>query len=279
MKQLLPLLLLALLLISCASPVVKRGDYVLVTYTGRYLNGTIFDTNDPKLIGEISAPASHFTSLPVYVGSGDVVQGFENALLGMKEGETRTVVIKAAEAYGGYDPANAITVPKRVIFPMEVHIQRTVVTPKAEFLQKAGVAVVLPATLFETQNFEYNVTDVNATDITLYIIRPTKEPVNLEGAAWNSTLKSSTENAFTFKHIVTDNTTYLTQYGPMTSDVNATHIVLTTNFVVGQEYGTPGGVGRVTKETDSAVTIDFNHPLAGQNLNFTITVNAIEEKK
>jgi FKBP-type peptidyl-prolyl cis-trans isomerase 2 len=279
MKRLLSLLLLLVLLIACTAPVVKRGDYVLVTYTGRYMNGTIFDTNDPKLVGEIQAPASHFTSLPVLVGASQVVPGFENALIGMKEGSTKNVIIKATDAYGGYDPTRAVTVPKRILFPREVHIQRTVVTPAADFMQKMGVAAVLPGTVFETQNFEYNVTAVNATDITLYIVAPTKEPVNLEGAAWNSTLVDTTSKTLVYMHLVSDNRTYMTQYGPTTSHLNASHILLTSNFAVGQEYNTPDGVGRVTTETENTITIDFNHMLAGQNLNFTITVNTIQEKK
>jgi peptidylprolyl isomerase len=41
----------------------------------------------------------------IAVGKGKVIKGFENAVLGMKTGETKTVTIKPAEGYGPKDAA------------------------------------------------------------------------------------------------------------------------------------------------------------------------------
>lgn len=38
-----------------------------------------------------------------------------------------------------------------------------------------------------------------------------------------------------------------------------------------------GGAGVVVKETDETLLVDFNHPLAGQPMNVTITLLAVEE--
>ncbi|HVM46341.1 MAG TPA: peptidylprolyl isomerase [Candidatus Thermoplasmatota archaeon] len=71
---------------------VDKGDKVAVRYTGRLDNGDVFDSN------EEGAEALEFT-----VGAGMVIPGFENAVLGLAEGESRTVRIAPEEAYGPRD--------------------------------------------------------------------------------------------------------------------------------------------------------------------------------
>ena len=94
-------LLVALLLLvsGCtASRVVQNGDVVEVSYTGSFLNGTVFDS------GTFS-----FT-----VGSGQVIKGFDNGVLGMKAGESRTITIPPADAYGEYSSV-PLTAPFDVV--------------------------------------------------------------------------------------------------------------------------------------------------------------------
>lgn len=71
---------------------VKKGSMVAVFYTGMFKDGTVFEKN----IGQ--AP------LKFKVGKGKVIKGFENAVMGMKLGQTKTAVFKPAEAYGPTDP-------------------------------------------------------------------------------------------------------------------------------------------------------------------------------
>jgi peptidylprolyl isomerase len=67
---------------------VKLGDNVKVHYTGTFDNGEIFDSS------EGSEP------LAFMVGAGQVIPGFDQALLGMQIGETKNIVIPPEEAYG-----------------------------------------------------------------------------------------------------------------------------------------------------------------------------------
>ena len=71
---------------------VEKGDKVAVRYTGRLDNGDVFDSN------EDGAEALAFT-----VGAGQVIPGFEGAVLGLGEGESRTVRIPPDQAYGPRD--------------------------------------------------------------------------------------------------------------------------------------------------------------------------------
>ena len=84
---------------------VKKGDHVSVHYTGTLDNGTIFDSSEGK------AP------LEFDVGAGQMIKGFDDAVVGMKVGEEKTVKIKAADAYGETDPKNIIDVPKQNVPP------------------------------------------------------------------------------------------------------------------------------------------------------------------
>jgi len=68
----------------------KNGDVVQVDYTGTLENGTVFDTS-------VGGEPLNFT-----LGEGQVIPGFEQAVLGMKVGESKTFTIPADEAYGQY---------------------------------------------------------------------------------------------------------------------------------------------------------------------------------
>lgn len=68
----------------------KNGDIVQVHYTGTLENGTVFDTS-------VEREPLEFT-----LGEGQMIPGFEQAVLGMKIGESKTVTIPADEAYGPY---------------------------------------------------------------------------------------------------------------------------------------------------------------------------------
>ncbi len=78
---------------------VAVGDTVEVYYTGRFMNGTVFDSNVGK------------RTLNFTVGSGQMISGFDKAVVGMKVGENKTVTLPPSEAYGNTNPNLIITVP------------------------------------------------------------------------------------------------------------------------------------------------------------------------
>ncbi len=68
----------------------KNGDIVEVHYTGTLEDDTVFDTS-------VGRDPLKFT-----LGAGQMISGFDQAVLGMKIGESKTVTIPADEAYGPY---------------------------------------------------------------------------------------------------------------------------------------------------------------------------------
>jgi peptidylprolyl isomerase len=78
----------------------KDGNTVQVNYTGKLADGTVFDSSIGK------------QPLEVILGKGQVIPGFEKAILGMKVGENKTVTLSVNDAYGPLRSELIFEVPK-----------------------------------------------------------------------------------------------------------------------------------------------------------------------
>lgn len=93
------LLLAVILSAGCvAEQTAENGDTAFVYYTLTLDDGTVFQSN-------VGAEPLSFV-----IGSGEVVSGFNDAVLGMKPGETKKVRLSPAEAYGEMPDAEAMSV-------------------------------------------------------------------------------------------------------------------------------------------------------------------------
>ncbi len=79
---------------------VKKGDHVFVEYTGTLDDGTEFDSSVGREPLEFDA------------GAGQMIKGFDAAVIDMKAGDEKTVRIEAEDAYGTSDNSLVIDVPK-----------------------------------------------------------------------------------------------------------------------------------------------------------------------
>ncbi len=93
------LLSVMLLVTACGTAIAQEGNTVQINYTGKLDDGTVFDSSEGK------------SPLEFKLGEGRIIPGFENAVLGMKVGEKKTVTIPANDAYGPYRPELTIEVP------------------------------------------------------------------------------------------------------------------------------------------------------------------------
>ncbi|KKH45878.1 peptidylprolyl isomerase [Methanosarcina sp. 1.H.A.2.2] len=89
------------------SSIVKVGNTIQVDYTGKFENGTVFDTSVEEIAKEAGIYTEQRTYVPltVKVGSGQLIQGFDEGVIGMKKGEEKTLTIPPEKAYGEYDDA------------------------------------------------------------------------------------------------------------------------------------------------------------------------------
>jgi FKBP-type peptidyl-prolyl cis-trans isomerase 2 len=81
---------------------VKKGDVVSLHYTGTLEDGSVFDTSKKR-----NEPLK-FTA-----GSGQVIPGFDQAVVGMKKGEEKKFTLQPTDAYGERKPDMTQTVPRK----------------------------------------------------------------------------------------------------------------------------------------------------------------------
>lgn len=86
-----------------------RGQTASVHYTGRLLDGTVFDSSIPR--GQ---------PFDVAVGVGQVIQGWDETLLEMQVGERRLVVLPPELGYGDREIAGVIPANSYLVFEMEL---------------------------------------------------------------------------------------------------------------------------------------------------------------
>lgn len=89
---------------------VKDGDTVKVNYTGKFKEGTVFDSSEGR------------EPLEFQLGKGQLIPGFEKAVIGMKVGESTTVDIPSDQAYGPHREELTQQVPREQ-FPDDMEFQ------------------------------------------------------------------------------------------------------------------------------------------------------------
>lgn|SRR3989338_2935466 len=90
----------------------KKGDVVSVDYVGTLQNGTLFDTSmEAEAAKGGIALRDSYEPLSFTVGGGEMIAGFDNAVVGMKINETKTITFQPAQAYGEMDKTRILAVP------------------------------------------------------------------------------------------------------------------------------------------------------------------------
>lgn len=79
----------------------NHGDTVKVHYVGKLEDGTVFDSSYDR------------EPLEFTIGQRQLIPGFEQGVIGMEPGESKTITITADQAYGPYRPEKVIDVDRR----------------------------------------------------------------------------------------------------------------------------------------------------------------------
>jgi FKBP-type peptidyl-prolyl cis-trans isomerase SlyD len=98
---------------SDAEDGIEDGDFVRLDYTVRTVeDGTVVDTTLEDVADEAGLGDENYEFEPrvVVIGAGHLFQGVDENLVGAGEGDTGTVTIPAAEAFGEFDPEDVRTV-------------------------------------------------------------------------------------------------------------------------------------------------------------------------
>jgi len=199
---------------------VEIGDAVTVKYKGTLEDGTVFDE------GEI----------PFVVGTGQVIEGFEEGVTGLTEGSTKTIKIPPEKGYGEIDPEKVIPIPLSQDFEKVVNISKEEFTMTFNEEPEIDKEYKLP-------DMKWSVKVLDVQDETVFI-----EQLVAEGAVLDY------------------------PYGTGTASISEDKITITLNPTMGAVVQTLFGFATITEANDTHMWLDFNHELAGKTLTFEITI-------
>ncbi len=268
---------------------VEMGDTIQVDYTGKLPDGSVFDTSDPEVAksADVYQEGRPYQPLIVVMGAHSVIKGFEDGLLGMKEGESKTLTIAPEDGYGPSDPTKIDVIPQLNDIPATQTFDREISVPAIQFNMtfgdenKVGDIIPVPGSpinmtileIGDTVKLSYNlevgdivdggntvwgdeVIEVNSTQIVVRHDVEVDDIIQFPESPWNSTVLEVTETNITLQHNpIPDTTVYTTVqtlFGPQ-------QVPVEVHF----------------NETD--IILDSNHRLAGKTLVFEVEVIVIEK--
>jgi len=117
----------------------KNGDTVKVHYTGKLDDDTVFDTSADR------------EPLEFTIGDGRLIPDFEQAVIGMSPGESKTIQVPSTNAYGPHHEEMVMVVDRKD-FPADLEPK---VDQRLEVRQQDGNV------------FAVTVTDISGTKVTL----------------------------------------------------------------------------------------------------------------
>jgi peptidylprolyl isomerase len=82
---------------------IQTGDTISVHYTGKLQSGKVFDSSEGR------------EPLKFTVGSGMLIKGFDNAVIGMNKGEKTSVKIEPEQGYGTRNEKMYVEIPRTAI--------------------------------------------------------------------------------------------------------------------------------------------------------------------
>lgn len=109
---------------------VAPGDQIRVSYVGRFENGSIFDSSEGH------------EPLEFTVGSEQVISGFDQAVVGLKPGESCKVTVAPEDGYGAHIPEMVAEVERHLIPDHEQLILGSMLDVSLEDGQSLEVQVV-----------------------------------------------------------------------------------------------------------------------------------------
>lgn len=226
---------------------VKYGDIVTVDYTLSYPNGTVIETTSESVAKEngIYSFGTSYSPATFQLSYNQLIEGFVDGVLGMKEGETKTFAVPPEKGYGVVDYTKMQYMPLNTTMSRFEIVPRSTVEAKNKTIQIDSVLRYDHGGLIVISAFD-------------------NETVTLEYMF---------DNNYTFRI-----------YGYPLRVLNSTNetIFLALDAKVGDVFDIDNGGTMQTVRVDSLnethALINWNAPFAGQTLYYTITLKAIKSQ-
>ena len=227
---------------------VEVGDTVSVNYTAYLDTGEIIDTSFEEIAYDETQPKvwwfrlrASYEPLQVVVGQGSLLPDFEMALIGMHEGDKKEITIPPERAYGFSDPS------KIVEFALVRKLQREEEVPKEEFSELMRKEPS-EGEHYQFQGFTILVTEVTEDTVKFEYELSIGQEIYI--GLGNAVVTGEEEDSFEI--------TLNPQLGDM---ISYSHY----------------GQGTIIEIKEDVMLVDFNSPLAGETLHYTIWVVEIQK--
>jgi len=226
-----------------AEGAVQLGDTVTVNYAGRLKSGELFDTTYEELALEegIHNPQKNYQPFTFKAGASNVIKGFNEMVIGLRQGQERTVEVPPEDGYGFKNPQKILVINRTQPTP------RIVEVPTWKFEEVMGKGVK-PKTLVRDHRFPW----------AFYVRNITAETV---------TVVYEPEHIGRRIHTIFGNGTVV--------NVTETQILIYENPEKGSWVNSEAGPAKVDDFTNDSITLDFNHKLAGETLVFTVKLEKL----
>lgn len=109
--------------------VVQQGQVAIIHYVGRIAEGPeegeIFDTTNVDVALEEGIYHDHrdYKPLEFRVGEDKVIEGLDEAVVGMERGEEKTVVVEPERAFGERNPDDVVEFPREMFEEADADIE------------------------------------------------------------------------------------------------------------------------------------------------------------
>ena len=253
--------------------IAAEGDEVSVDYTGQFTNGVVFDTSLGSVARNDSIPKSAgFMKKPTYddltfkIGSGQMIKGFENSVIGKQVGQTYTVTVPYELGYGGSSESLIYYLNTTMTIPV---VQKyDIVTFKKVFPMvdvKNDTHFIHPVWQWPVDLIDHDTTTITIRNLPDYQQRIKVFP-------WNTTVVdiSTQRNVIKLQNHI-DEITKTTRVDIQSlSGIDPEWSFTSSTITTNKEQ-----IGFVTA-SGGIIVLDFNKEVAGKTLVFNITVNSIK---
>lgn len=236
---------------------ITYGDSVDVNYTGKFLNGTVFDTNNEELSKQwgLYNESREYEPAKVFVDpnfefyppeeyenyTASFIPGFLEGLVGMEEGEIKSVTIQPEDAYGIWNESLAEmfgmgSYPLETVIESEISENKTALISSFPDLNlTVGAIFDYGAVAFESKGvLNASITNISDDNVTYKLIPENGSSVELPFFNWTIIFIVENDTAFTMRSIIEEGHIFSIEsyYGSLhfkVIAVNETHAKLAMN--------------------------------------------------
>jgi FKBP-type peptidyl-prolyl cis-trans isomerase 2 len=259
---------------------VKNGDNISVDYVGSVEDGNVFDTSIESVArqNDIYIQGRKYQTFNFIVGKGQVIKGFDEGVIGMKVGDTKTITIPPEKGYGPINPSKISTYPVIQSFPATTTIHSVLQIPVDQFKtvfglnHSVGDIVKIP-----NSNTNLTVKNISITNVSLSYNLVAGNKIYQKGAPWNWTVVTMDDKNIKIRADLNKNDIVHLQdtfWNSTVIDINDTNITLRHDAIPDKEIQSMFGSMRI-HFNETTITIDQNNKLAGKTLVFQVTVRSI----